>query len=311
MTTRSHSPGIAPPPTASLPPTSLIIASRNRPQLLNDAVESILNGNELPWEIVIIDQSDIPNPFLAAMKTAHECEIRYQWNKSVGLSLARNHAIELARYEYLAVTDDDVLVAPDWLSKLIRALKDEGSNCVVSGRVLGVETSGGGFAPSLNTEEESTVYQGRIWKDALWAGNMAMHRSVVAAIGFFDERLGAGSSFPGAEDNDYCFRLLEAGFTIKYVPEAIVYHRAWRTANDYIPLRWKYGYGQGAFFAKHSSLRDRYMLHRMRMAIIRHANRLLRQGLQRSRRQNLGDAVYILGLLFGAVKWLLTQPRTE
>jgi GT2 family glycosyltransferase len=244
------------------------------------------------------------------MKTAHECEIHYQWSRSVGLSLGRNLAIRLARYEYLAVTDDDVLVAPNWLSKLILALAEEGSKCVVTGRVLAVETSGGGFAPSLNTEEESRVYQGRIWKDALWAGNMAMHRSVIGSIGLFDERLGAGSPFPGAEDNDYGFRLLESGFHIKYVPEAIVYHRAWRTADDYVPLRWNYGYGQGAFFAKHSSLRDGYMLQRIRTAIMRHGSRLVWDGLRRSRHQNLGEIVYILGLLCGAAKWLMTQPRT-
>jgi len=310
MTSISDTSATVAEPQASLPPTSLIIASRNRPQLLRDAIESILNGNELPKELVIIDQSDIPNPLFAAIKTDHACEIRYQWSQSVGLSLARNLAIRLARYEYLVITDDDVFVAPNWLSGLIRALVDEGTDCVVSGRVLIAEMSDGGFAPSLNTEEEPAVYQGRIWKDALWTGNMAMHRSVVGTIGFFDERLGPGSSFPGAEDNDYGFRLLEAGYKIKYVPEAIVYHRAWRTANDYLPLRWKYGYGQGAFFAKHTSLRDRYMLHRMRMAIIRHADRLLRYGLQRSRHQNFGDAVYILGLLCGAARWLLTQSKT-
>jgi len=309
MTNRSDSSGSVPFTPAGLPPISLIIASRNRPQLLRDAVESILNGNEVPREIVIIDQGDRSNSFLAAMKTVHECEIRYQWSTSVGLSFARNHAIRLARYEYLAVTDDDVLADPNWLSRLIQALVDEGPNCVVSGRVLVAESSGGGFAPSLNTEEESADYQGRIWKDALWTGNMAMHRSVVSSIGFFDERLGPGSSFPGAEDNDYGFRLLEAGFRIKYVPEAIIYHRAWRTANDYIPLRWNYGYGQGAFFAKHSGLRDGYMLQRMRSAIMRHGSRLVRDGLRRSRRQNLGDAVYILGLMCGAAKWLLTQPK--
>src|SRR5689334_20384253 len=39
---------------AGLPESSLIIASRNRPELLHDTVQSILRGDETPTEIIII-----------------------------------------------------------------------------------------------------------------------------------------------------------------------------------------------------------------------------------------------------------------
>ena len=48
MTTRQS---FTPP---SLPPTSLIICSRNRPALLRKTVESVLQGDEVPTELIIV-----------------------------------------------------------------------------------------------------------------------------------------------------------------------------------------------------------------------------------------------------------------
>jgi cobaltochelatase CobN len=91
---------------------------------------------------------------------------------------------------------------------------------------------------------------------------MAIRRETLREVGGWDERLGAGTSFPAAEDNDLGFRLLEAGYRIAYHPEAVAWHRAWRAERDYLPLRWAYGRGQGAYYAKHAALSDAYMVRR-------------------------------------------------
>src|SRR5262249_22076017 len=103
------------------------------------------------------------------------------------------------------------------------------------------------------------------------------------------------------------FRLLEAGYRICYVPEASLYHLAWRTANDYVPIRWSYGYCQGAFYAKYLSLRDRYMLRRMGWDLFRHIRRLPRRIWRLERQWLYRDLAYISGLLTGATTWLVTQ----
>jgi len=139
---------------------------------------------------------------------------------------------------------------------------------------------------------------------------MAMYRSAIGNVGGFDERLGAGSHFPASEDNDLGFRLLEAGYRINYDPEAALYHRAWRNERDFLALRWSYGRGQGAFYAKHLSVSDGYMLWRMVTNVKNHVFGLARR-LRHQRRLAYGDALYILGLLSGAAQWILTQRRTR
>src|ERR1044071_6757641 len=98
----------------NLPPTSIIIASRNRQDMLYSTVQSILDGAEVPAEIVIVDQSHEPYSPLADMGPQRGCEICYHWNQSAGTSKARNLALRFARYEYLVIIDDDLFVAKAW-----------------------------------------------------------------------------------------------------------------------------------------------------------------------------------------------------
>ncbi len=292
-----------------LPAASLIICSRNRPQLLSESVEAVLQGDEVPTELIIIDQSDSPHPRLAALTTDRACEIRYLWTRSIGLSRANNAGVTAARHHILVFTHDDVLAPPAWFGAIVRALVQAGPRAVVTGRVLPTATeTPGGFAPSTRIDELRAVYEGRIGNDVLYPMNMALYRSAINDVGSFDERLGPGTPYPAAEDNDFGFRLLEAGYRIIYAPEVVLHHRAWRGEDDYIPLRWSYGRGQGAYYAKYLSLGDRYMLRRMRRDIGRHVLKFTHR-VRRERRLAFGDAAYILGILSGATQWLMTQRR--
>lgn len=296
----------------TLHPTSLIICSRNRPKLLGELVASILEGDELPTEIIVIDDSDSPHKGLASLTTSRDCEMRYLWTHSIGLSRANNDGIAAAQYDALVFTQDDVLVSPTWFGAIARALFEAGQRSVVTGQVRPSEPEiSGAFAPSTIADPVPAVYTGRINKDVLFAQNMAMYRFVVEDVGYFDKRLGPGTPFPGAEDNDFGLRLLEAGYRISYVPQAVVYHRAWRSKSDYIPLYWNYGRGQGAYYAKYLSIQDRYMLQRMIRDILYHLTQAPQRLWRRQTYRIVSDAVYVLGILSGAIEWLWTQKRTR
>jgi glycosyltransferase involved in cell wall biosynthesis len=168
-----------------LPEASLIIPSRNRPELLLEAVKSILAGDEVPAELIIVDQSDFPHPTLASFTTDRACDIRYVWTDSVGASRARNTGIAVARYDVLAFTDDDITVPSPWFGRLIRALLCGGPRIVVTGRVLPTTAQEpGGFAPSTKVDESPAVYTGRIGEDVLHTNTAVMYRSAIAGKQF-------------------------------------------------------------------------------------------------------------------------------
>jgi GT2 family glycosyltransferase len=278
--------------------------------MLAAAVESILEGYEVPTELIIIDQSDTINQDLAVLKTDRLCEIRYLWTQSIGLSRANNAGVTAARYDLVVFTHDDVIVTPAWFGTLVQTLVDAGTRVIVTGRVLPTHAeTPGGFAPTLKIDEHPATYEGRIRVfNALKSFNVAMYRSALHEVGGFDVELGPGTIFPGAEDSDLGFRLLEVGYRIVYVPEAVLYHRAWRIDHDYLPLRWNYGVAQGAFYAKHVKLRDSYMLRRIAADVKRRIFRFPRR-LRKEGRRAFGDPLYILGNLVGAIRWVWSQRR--
>jgi GT2 family glycosyltransferase len=280
---------------------SLLICSRDRPQLLWETIQSILGGDKVPAEMVIIDQSEIPDSKLLNFQSRRNCEFRYVWSEVKGVSAGRNLAVSIATHPHLVLTDDDMLVTPAWFDRIMRALLAMGPNGVVTGQVLSSEEHKG-FAPSTRETYTSALYQGRLNRDILYTGNMAIYRSAFDRVGGFDTRLGPGTHYPAAEDNDFAFRLLEAGYAIIYDPAATVYHRSWRSARQSLRLSWNYGCGQGAFYAKYFHLKDPYMIWRMVRTVsgslLRLPYRLFRRPAQAYR-----DILYVGGLLYGASRW--------
>lgn len=290
--------------------SSLIICTRNRPRLLADTLRSIFTGTRLPTEVVVIDQSESPHPGVPTPPADRTCDVRYRRSDTRGLSHARNEGVAAARYDLMVFTDDDVRVEVDWFHTLLDYLRAAGPDVVFTGRVMPVrEGVSDGFVPSIKTDLAPATYRGRVGEDVLYPHNLALHRSVLERVGPFDPRLGAGGRFAASEDNDFCHRLLEAGYEIRYVPDAVVHHRAWRSRADYLPLRWSYGRGQGAYYAKHLDRRDAYMAHRL---LYDARQRIARTFFRwRTPLGALGELTYLAGLVSGAVEWLLTQPRGD
>ena len=292
-----------------LPPTSLVICSRNRPKLLSETVASILRGKDVPTEMIIVDQSTEPHAELSVMKGSPSCEILYIHSKIVGVGASRNFGIRSSRFEILIFIDDDMFVEPDWFRNLVQAVIKAGPCSVVTGQVLTGESEvPGGIAPSIKKDQQPAVYQGRIRKDVLYTGNMGAYRSVFDQVGVFDERLGPGTSFPAAEDNDLGFRLLEQGYRICYVPEAVVYHRAWRSERENLALEWRYGVGRGAYYAKHMSWQDSYMFSRMVHDVKGSVMNFLGHIIYR-RRLRFEYVVSASGILYGVIRWRVNQRR--
>jgi GT2 family glycosyltransferase len=293
------------------PPASLIVSTRNRPAFISRFVDTVLAGREQPAEIVIVDQSDRPHPILAESAPDGRPLIRYLPWAERGLSRGRNAGIAAATHDILAFADDDMLAPREWFGALIGALLAAPPRSVVVGRVLaGPPERKGGFAPSTLADARPAVYGGRIGTDVIAAGNLALRRSALVDVGPFDERLGAGARFPSSEDNDLGFRLLEAGYSIVYAPEAALIHRSWRRQSDWITLRWSYGRGQGAYFAKHASIHDQYMIRRLLTDLMRHLRRA--PGRLRSKPyMAVGDMVYALALVMGAAEWTITERKSR
>lgn len=272
--------------------------------MLRECLDSVLSAESVPAEVLVVDQSTPPDETLVrGLRPPDDCDVRHVRTRTEGTSRANNLGAELATYDVLLFTHDDVRVDRSWPGRLAGSLlKEADPRTVVTGRILPLVEKEDGYAPTLRMSRTPAEYRGRPGLDVLKPLNMAVRREVLRGVGGFDERLGPGTPFPGAEDADLGFRLLESGCRIRYLPAALVHHRAWRREEDYLPLRWRYGVAQGAFYAKHLPGAPGHFLMRGVRDTLRRARRFPMRLVAEGRRA-LGDPLFLVGNLVGAIRW--------
>jgi GT2 family glycosyltransferase len=273
---------------------SVIVCSRDRAQQLRRALPSILGSLRPGDELVLVDSASRNDD---AVALAQELGIRHVRLTAPGLARARNAGIEASRNPLVAFTDDDCYPDAGWLAAVDRAFEDRGVG-LVTGRVR----SNRAVAESNSTLDlpNRRVVEGVTDPARLGHGaNMVFRREALEAIGRFDERLGAGTPLRSAEDVDAFFRVLEAGWTVVYEPQASVLHDQWREGES-LALRYGYGLGGGAFTAKvlarHRRLGARLVAGSLRNGAIPLARALLRRDWARARRQAWWTGGFAVGV---------------
>ena len=236
------------------PTVSVVVPTLDRPLRAEHVVRAILAGDELPLEVLVIDQSE-DDATERALNLIGDERVRRVPLRPPSTSGARNEGARLARGEYVAFLDDDVEFTTGWLKALIGEIATLGRPDALFGEVHAPE----GFAPDRTHLPVSVfhVEEARVWEDIVhpnrvgYAANFACRRDVLLACGGFDTRLGPGSPFPGAEDMDLGYRLLKAGYRVASTPGFEIVHEQWREPDDLPRLFYGYNLGGAAFCAKH------------------------------------------------------------
>ncbi|MCH5250909.1 MAG: glycosyltransferase [Lachnospiraceae bacterium] len=101
---------------------SIIIPTYNRANVIENAIQSILNQTYTEYELLIIDDGSTDNTeevvnTLASTSTAGS-RIRYiKMTENKGVAAARNEGIRQAQYDYIAFQDSDDYWKPDKLER--------------------------------------------------------------------------------------------------------------------------------------------------------------------------------------------------
>lgn len=205
--------------TGAQPLVSVIIPTYHRPELLGDAVASVLQqdlGADRFEVIVAVSDAASAEDLTAAeaLATADD-RVRMTVASRIGAGAARNAGMGVARGRLVAFIDDDCRARPGWLRAGVRRLAD-------------VELVQGRTVPAVSTEGRSFPYTIRVdrlsWQ---WeACNILVRRDAAERAGGFEEDwnpLGEGRS-PWGEDFRWGWRVVRAGATFAFEPEAVVEH---------------------------------------------------------------------------------------
>ena len=195
------------------PPMSVIVITRNRSDLLQDCIKSVLNQTFERFEFLIIDDGSTDDTE-EVMSEIKDPRIRYFKRPAQGIPFARNFGVMNARGEFITIMDDDDLMLPN-------RLRDQMS-CISEGS----DGSYGGWIDHQLSENQLEYFPGkkRNYSSILFGGRVMIHpasmiRRTVLLEHPYNEDFAYGS------DYDMNLRIAEAGVRLDHTGSYLIVRR--------------------------------------------------------------------------------------
>jgi glycosyltransferase involved in cell wall biosynthesis len=251
---------------------SVVLSTYNRAAMLRGALDALVTqAGSVPFEVILVDNNstDCTATLVRDYTERYPDRIRYVFEGRQGLSYGRNAGILAARGAIVALTDDDVQVAPDWIQALKRAFETHPVVAYVGGRILPRWTqppprwlTTAHWSPlALQDYGDAPMEVSAAWPICLVGASLAFRRETFDRIGLFTPSFGRIKDGIGStEDHEMQLRLWTAGLAGVYVPDLVSlaeippermmkrYHRRWHHGHgrhcarmrlrDVIPRDW-------------------------------------------------------------------------
>jgi len=207
----------------SRPKYSLIVPVYNRPEEVQELLDSLLQQTFPDYEIILVEDGSQDTCEAAVNNAQGKLPVRYFTKPNSGPGTTRNFGADKAAGEWYIFLDSDVWVPPAYLDQVDAFM--EANQVDAFG---GPDRAHPNFSPiqkAINYAMTSFFTTGGIRGGAEKMDkfyprsfNMGVHESVMNATGGF-------SAMRFGEDLDFSLRILAHGFKTALIPDAFVYHK--------------------------------------------------------------------------------------
>ena len=202
---------------------SIIIPVYNRPDEVDELLESLKNQTLKDFEVVVVEDGSEKTCKEEAEKYARVMDVKYYAKKNSGPGPSRNYGVERANGEYVLILDSDCVLPEGYLAAVDEELRRE--PCDAFG---GPDRAHDSFTPVQKAISYSMtsffttggIRGGKKKMDKFYprSFNMGVRRDVYNALeGFSKMRFG--------EDIDFSIRIFKGGYKCRLFPEAWVWHK--------------------------------------------------------------------------------------
>ena len=202
---------------------TVVICTRNRPGDLRKCLGAVAALTPAADEVLVVDNSGGSEE---TARVAQSFSVLYTVEPRQGLSRARNRGLDESTSDIVAYLDDDACPDKHWLGLLLEPFADQ-HVAAATGKIITPDSENCG-----GLQETPRVLNNKVpqWFEIATFGglglgsNMALRKAACAGSIIFDERLGRGAPFQIADEHFAFASLLSRGYTVVYLPTAIVYH---------------------------------------------------------------------------------------
>lgn len=202
--------------------TSIIIPNYNELKLLAECIYSIKNYTSLDYEIIVVDNGS-DDESLTFCRNENIPFISIPKNR--GFPIACNLGMQMATGDNVLLLNNDVLASPHWLDTMLECLYESEQIGMVG--PLSNYVNGKQILPFPYTNVEDTAkklkrrFKGeRMEVNRLVGLCLLIKREVIDQIGLLDEQFSPGHF----EDDDYCYRVRQAGYKLMIAQDSFVFH---------------------------------------------------------------------------------------
>jgi glycosyltransferase involved in cell wall biosynthesis len=297
---------------------SVVLCTHNHADRLKTTLSGFerLRQPDAAWELLIINNASTDETEDILRNTdwrPAEVPVRIILESRLGLSNARNRGIMEADGSYVVFIDDDETPHEDWLVEYERAIRTLRPDAL-GGRIDVLFEQGDrpawlqdellGFLGQLSHGPEAMklTEQGT----PVFGGNFGFRKTVFDKIGRFDDSLGRkGVVNAGGEDTEIYRRLIKAGMDVRWIPDAVIYHRiqAGKLRKSYFhELHFRQGLMEGRRKRGESSrVPPLYLIPQLGRALAAALKQRFRTGSAHSLRKEM-NVSYFAGYIMGWVK---------
>lgn len=196
---------------------SVIIPTRNRADMVREAVDSVLAQKGAPFELIVVDDGSEDHSF--RLLTSYGDAVRILRRESPGgVSAARNAGIMAARGEWIAFLDSDDLWLPGKLRAQLDYFRNRPDMRICQTDEIWIHKGRRRNPKRYHAKPSGSCFERLLERCLVSPSAVMMHRSLFEEVGLFDE------SLPACEDYDMWLRI-GCRHPIGLVPKPLVIKR--------------------------------------------------------------------------------------
>ena len=212
---------------------SVVIPTYNRNSLLREVIEALIHQEDpgCAYEIIPVDNAskDDTRQVVEELAQNSPVPIRYLHEPKPGSHYARNTGFKAAHGEILGLIDDDIIVAPDWVRKIVQAYDNPEVSC--AGSKITLRWVNGPppewFEPFKGVLGELDYGHKLIelhYPQMINAGNFSIRTEVLLRVGGYNPCNAPADKLIGDGECGLCSKVYDSGGRIFWVPDAQAWH---------------------------------------------------------------------------------------
>lgn len=215
---------------------AVVILNWNGAQLLEQFLPKIIQFSP-EATIYVADNASTDNSINVLKNSFPEVEIIIN-QQNYGFAKGYNEALKKVNADVFALVNSDIEVTPDWLKPIIKTFQTEKNTAIIQPKILDYKDkskfeyagAAGGFIDAYGfafcrgrifdtVEEDFNQYNDVV--EIFWASGACffIRSEIYNELKGFDDTF-----FAHQEEIDLCWRAFNKNYTIKYIPNSVVYH---------------------------------------------------------------------------------------